>query len=177
MKLNRRGQIFTIDLLIALFIFTLIFTSVVIFLYSVGDTSNPLSSYYSEVSSTYLSNIATQAANTLTGSPGYPSSWPSLSCPQISTLGVMYNSNEVSGQKLYNLTTLPVGCVSQLLRAGNSFNITAYYLNGSILRINGRLITAGFATPHNANYIDVVQRYEVLYPGTVIIRISLKEWI
>ncbi len=177
MRITKKGQVFTMDLLIALFIFTLVFTSAVVFLYTVGDTSNPFSSYYSEAASTYLGNIAVQAADTLVGSPGYPVNWPEVSCSQIGTLGLMENSNEISGQKLYNLSLMPVGCVSELLRAGNSFNITAYYLNGSVVRINGRAITAGFSVPFNTNYIDVVQRYEVLYPGSAIIRLSLKEWI
>ena len=178
--INRKGQILTFDLMIAIFIFLLIFSAVVIFIYSVADTSNPASVYSAESISNYLNNAATQAADTLVGSPGYPQNWYSSSCPSIQTLGVMKNYYEASPQKLYNLTTLPTNCISQLLRAGDTFNITATYLNYTTVKITEgaakRNITAGFKIPANATYSVSISRYVTLSPGNVIVRMVFTEW-
>ena len=175
--MDKKGQVFTIDLLIAIFIFTLIFTSVVIFLFSIGAISSQYSSYYAQTISVSLNSIASSAINTLVGSQGTPINWSSAPCSSIKTVGIMYNYYEASPQKLYNLTTLPVACLSQLLRAGDSFNITTSYLNGTPLKVNGAVITAGFSIPQNPAYITSVQRFVVLYPGKDIIRMSFSEWL
>ncbi len=180
MGLNKNGQVFTMDMLIALFIFMLIFTSVIVFIYEVASVSNPYSAYYVQFISSTLDSEASSAINVLTGSQGSPSYWPSLSCPAIKTLGVMVNPYEASAQKLYNLTTLSKnspGCLSELLRGGNSFNISAFYLNGTRVVINSVHITAGFPIPLNAIYIASIQRYVVLSPSNSIIRISYAEWL
>jgi hypothetical protein len=174
--MNRKGQIFTIDLLIALFIFLLLFTTVLLFLYSNADINNSYSSYYSQITSDYINNLAVQGANSLLGSQGYPTNWPSLSCSQIKQLGLMHNSLEVSSNKLYALTTLPVSCISSMLKAGDSFNITFYYLNGSMLKVNGNPITAGFSIDYSSSYVASIQRFVVLSPGNEIIRLSYTEW-
>ncbi|MCL5009480.1 MAG: hypothetical protein M1433_00645 [Candidatus Parvarchaeota archaeon] len=178
--MDHKGQVFTIDLLIALFIFILVFTSIIVFLYEVASVSNPYSSYYVQFVSDTLNNIASSGINTLTGSQGYPTNWNSMPCSSIKTLGIMLNSYEVSVQKLYNLTTLSsssLDCLSQLLRAGNSFNISVFYLNGSTVKVNSVPITAGFPIPADTVYTASIQRYEVLSPGSTIIRISYSEWI
>ncbi len=174
--MDKKGQIFTIDLLIALFIFLLLFTTVLLFLYSNADINNSYSSYYSQITSNYINNLAVQGANSLLGSEGYPSNWYSFSCNQIKQLGVMYNNLEVSPIKLYNITTLPVSCLSSLLKGGDSFNITFYYLNGSILILNGKEVTAGFPIDYSSSYVASIQRFTVLYPGNEIIRLSYTEW-
>ncbi len=188
--MNKKGQILTIDLLISLFIFILIFISVIIFLYSIASVSNPYSSYYVQFISNSLNTVASSGANTLIGSEGLPINWTSASCGQIKTLGILYDSSLVSPQKLYNLTTLSSkspGCLSQLLRAGMDFNISVYYLNNSRVRINASgvvggagpsltSITAGYPIPSNPAYLASIQRFGVLYPGNVIIRISYSEW-
>ncbi|MCW1299585.1 MAG: hypothetical protein QXD02_04675, partial [Candidatus Parvarchaeum sp.] len=94
----------------------------------------------------------------------------------IKQLGVMYNNLEVSPIKLYNLSTLPVSCLSSLLKGGDSFNITFYYLNGSILNLGGREVTAGFPIDYSSSYVASIQRFAVLYPGNEIIRLSYTEW-
>ncbi|MCW1299586.1 MAG: hypothetical protein QXD02_04680 [Candidatus Parvarchaeum sp.] len=76
--MDKKGQIFTIDLLIALFIFLLLFTTVLLFLYSNADINNSYSSYYSQITSNYINNLAVQGANSLLGSEGYPSNWYSF---------------------------------------------------------------------------------------------------
>lgn len=175
--MNRKAQVLTIDLLISLFIFILILTSVIIFIFSIASVSNPYSSYYVQYVSNTLNGIATAGANTLAGSPGLPVDWVSQPCSSIETLGVMYNYYEASPQKLYNLTTLPSGCLSQLLRGGSSFNVSVSYLNGSRLLVNDIPISAGFPVPINATYLVSVQRFAVLYPGNSIIAITYKEWL
>ncbi len=175
--MNNRGQIFTLDLLISLFIFLLLFTSVVLFLYSVADVNNPYSSYYSQVTSTYLNNVANQNADILSESIGSPANWPQYACGQISSIGLLQNTYELSPLKMYNLTTMSTKCLSQLLRAGGSFNVTTYYLNGSTVKIGNRPITAGFSIPQNQSYIASVSRYVVMYPGSTIIKITFTEWL
>jgi hypothetical protein len=174
--MNRKGQIFTIDLLIALFVFLLLFTTVLLFLYSNADISNSYSSYYSQITSDYINNLAVQGANSIIGSQGYPSDWSSLACSQIKQLGVMHDNIMASPTKLYGLTALPLSCISSLLKAGNSFNITFYYLNNSILKINGKGITAGFPIDPSANYVASIARFVVVYPGNEIVRLSYTEW-
>lgn len=174
--MNKRGQIFTIDLLVAMFVFFLLFTTVLLFLYSNADTNNAYSSYYSQLTSNYINNLAVQGANTLLGSEGYPADWYTVTCSQIKQVGVMQNYLEASPVKLYNLTTLPVSCLSALLKSGVSFNITFYYLNNSIVKINGVPITAGFPIDTASNYIASISRYVVLYPGNEILRLSYAEW-
>ena len=174
--MDKKGQIFTIDLLISLFIFLLLFATVLLFLYSNADINNSYSSYYSQIASNYINNLAVQGANSLLGSEGYPSNWYSFSCSQIKQMGLMYNNLEVSPVKLYNLTILPVPCLSSLLKAGNSFNISFYYLNGSILKLNGKGITAGFPINYASSYVASIQRFTVLYPGDEIVRLSYTEW-
>ncbi len=175
--MNRRGQIFTLDLLISLFIFLLLFTSVILFLYSVADVNNPYSSYYSQVTSSYLNNLANQNVNTLTESTGSPSNWIQYPCSQISSIGLLENPYSLSLPKLYNITQIPVACLSQFLRAGDSFNITAYYLNGSVVVLEGKKITAGFQIPQNQSYIASVSRYVVMYPGGNIVRVTFTGWL
>ncbi len=174
--MDKKGQIFTIDLLISLFIFLLLFTTVLLFLYSNADMDNSYSSYYSQITSDYINNLAVQGANSLIGSEGSPSNWYAYTCSQIKQIGVMTSPLEVSPTKLYNLTTLPVSCLSSLLKAGDSFNITFYYINGSMLKFVGKAITAGFPVPPNANYVASIERFVVLYPGDEIIRLSYTEW-
>ncbi len=174
--MNRKGQIFTIDLLIALFIFILLFSTVILFLYSTADISNHYSSYYSQVASDYINNIAVQGANSIVGSEGYPSNWYDLTCSQIKQIGIMQNPLEASPIKLYNLTTLPVACLSALLKGGNSFNVTFYYINGSVLKVNGVPVTAGFPIDSSASYVASIERFVVLYPGNEIIRLSYTVW-
>ncbi len=174
--MNRKGQIFTIDLLISLFIFLLLFTTVLLFLYSNADIDNSYSSYYSQLESNYINNIAVQGANSLVESEGYPVDWNTLTCSQIKQVGLMQTYLEASPSKLYNLTTLPVSCLSALLKAGANFNIAFYYLNNSMLRINGVPITAGFPIDLSADYISSIERFVVLYPGNEIIRLSYREW-
>ena len=174
--MNRKGQVFTIDLLIALFIFLLLFTTVLLFLYSNADINNSYSSYYSQITSDYINNLAVQGANSLLSSEGSPSGWYSFNCSQIKQLGLMHNIQEASPVKLYSLTTLSVSCLSSLLKAGNSFNITFYYLNGSMLEIGGKGITAGFPIAYGSRYIASIERFVVLYPGNEIIRLSFTEW-
>ena len=174
--MDKKGQIFTIDLLISLFIFLLLFTAVLLFLYSNADIDNSYSSYYSQITSNYINNLAVQGANSLLGSEGYPSNWYALSCNQIKQIGVMQNNLEASPTKLYNLTTLSTACLSSLLRAGDLFNITFYYLNGSILKLKGKGITAGFPIDYSYSYVASIQRFTVLYPGNEIIRLSYTEW-
>lgn len=176
--MNKRAQVLTIDLLVSLFIFILIFGSVVIFIFSTAYVSNPYSSYYAQFSLNSLNGIATAGANSLVGSQGLPVNWSSASCSSIKTLGVMYNSYEAAPQKLYNLTTVPVGCLSQLLRGSNTFNITvSYVVNNSIIKVNGAPISAGFPIPSEPTYLASIQRFVVLYPGTNIIRVTFAEWI
>ena len=110
------------------------------------------------------------------GSEGYPSNWYDFTCNQIKQLGVLHNTLEVSPIKLYNITTLPVQCISSLLKSGNSFNITFYYLNGSVLELNGKKITAGFPIDYSSSYVAAIQRFAVVYPGNEIIRLSYTEW-
>ncbi len=174
--MDKKGQIFTIDLLISLFIFLLLFTTVLLFLYSNADIDNSYSSYYSQITSNYINNIAVQGASALLGSEGYPSNWYDFSCSQIKQIGVMQNNLEVSPIKLYNLTALSSSCISSLLKAGDSFNITFYYLNGSILKLNGKGITTGFSIDYSSSYVASIQRFAVLYPGNEIIRLSYTEW-
>ncbi len=186
--MNKKGQILTMDLLISLFIFILIFTSVIIFLYSIADVSNPYSSYYEQFISNSLNTVASSGVNTLIGSEGLPINWTSGSCGAIRTLGIMYDSYLVSPQKLYNLTTISFkepGCLSQLLRAGTDFNISIYYLNGTRVKINSSgvvgganevAISAGYPIPSNPAYLSSIQRFAVLYPGNTIIRISYSRW-
>jgi succinate dehydrogenase/fumarate reductase cytochrome b subunit len=174
--MDKKGQIFTIDLLISLFIFLLLFTTVLLFLYSNVDINNSYSSYYSQITSNYINNVAVQGANSLLGSEGYPPDWYNFSCNQIKLLGVMHNNLEVSPLKLYGLTALSTSCISSLLKAGNSFNITFYYLNGSILTLNGKAITIGFPVDYSSSYVASIQRFTVLYPGNQIIRLSYTEW-
>lgn len=175
--MNKSGQVFTIDLLVSLFIFILVLTSIIVFIYSVASVSNPYSSYYAQSISNALNTQAAAAANTLIGSQGQPTTWSSTKCSSIATLGVMYNSYSALPQKLYNLTTMPSGCVSQLLRAGTNFNISVFYLNGSRLKIRSASITAGYPIPSNPTYLTSIQRFVVLYPGSLIVRISYSEWI
>ena len=188
--MNKKGQILTIDLLISLFIFILIFTSVIIFLYSIASVSNPYSSYYVQSISDSLNSVSSSAANALVSSPGIPINWTSASCGSIKTLGIMYNSYLASPEKLYNLTTLSAnspGCLSQLIRAGTDFNISVYYLNYTKVKINSsgvvggtgaseKFITAGYPIPSNPAYLSAIQRFVVLYPGNTIVRISYSEW-
>ncbi len=175
--MDKKGQVFTIDLLMALFIFLLVLTSVIVFLYSVADVANPYSSYYSLEISDYLNGVVSSGADTLVGSPGIPVNWTSAQCTKIGTIGIMFNSYEASPQKLYNLTTLPTGCLSELLRASDSFNISTYYLNGTPLKVYGTPVTAGFQPPQSASYIVSVPRYVVMFPGNVIIKLIYKEWL
>ncbi len=179
--MGKRGQIFTFDLMVAIFVFLLIFTSMILFIYSVVDSSNPYSAYSIITLSNYVNNLATQGINTIVGSQGYPQNWTSAACASISRLGIMYNYYEASPQKLYNLTTLPLGCMSQLLRSGSSFNITASYLNYSTIKIteglSTRAISVGFQPPKNPSYLVSLQRYVILYPGNSIIRITYKVWL
>ncbi|MCL4376429.1 hypothetical protein M1558_02985 [Candidatus Parvarchaeota archaeon] len=174
--MDKKGQIFTIDLLISLFIFLLLFTTVLLFLYSNADIDNSYSSYYSQITSNYINNIAVQGASSLLGSEGYPSDWYDFSCNQIKQIGVMHNTLEASPTKLYSLTTLSTSCISSQLKAGNSFNITFYYLNGSMLKLSGKGITAGFPIDYSSSYVASIQRFTVLYPGNEIIRLSYTEW-
>ena len=174
--MNKKGQIFTIDLLIALFIFLLLFTTVLLFLYSTADINNTYSTYYSQIASNYINNLAVQGANSLIGSVGYPQDWPSVPCSSIKQMGVMHNTLEASPSKLYNITVLPVSCLSALLKGGNSFNVTFYYLNSSMLKINSVPITVGFPIDFSASYIASIDRFVVLYPGNEIIRLSYTEW-
>ena len=174
--MDKKGQIFTIDLLVALFIFLLLFTTVLLFLYSNADIANTYSSYYSQIASNYINNLADQGANSLLGSEGYPSNWYTLGCSQIRQIGVMQNEIEASYTKIYNLTTIPVSCLSSLLKAGKSFNISFYYLNSSVVKVNGVAVTAGFPIDTAASYIASVERFVVLYPGNQIIRLSYTEW-
>ncbi|MEM0143222.1 MAG: hypothetical protein QXL94_04645 [Candidatus Parvarchaeum sp.] len=174
--MDKKGQIFTIDLLISLFIFLLLFTTVLLFLYSNADINNSYSSYYSQITSNYVNNLAVQGADSLLGSGGYPPNWYGSSCSQIKQLGVMYNNIEASPNALYGLVTLPVSCVSALLKAGDSFNITFYYLNGSVLKLNGKSITAGFPIDYSSSYVASIEKFTVLYPGNEIVRLSYTEW-
>jgi hypothetical protein len=176
--MNKRAQILTIDLLISIFVFILVFTSVIVFLYSLSYSSNPYSSYYVQYVSNSLNSMASAGVNTLTGSPGVPVNWTSGPCSGIKTLGVMYNYYEASPQKLYNLTTVPSGCLSQLIRGGASFNISVSYVtNGSTVKVGGVPISAGFPVPSNPRYISSIQRFEVLYPGSTIVVFTFKEWL
>ena len=186
--MNRRAQVLTVDLLMSLFLFILLFTSVVSFLYTIVNVGTSSSSYYSQVISSFLNNAASAGVDTLVGSQGSPLNWEYVTCSSIGTLGVMHNYYEASPQKLYNLTTLPVSCLSQLLRAQNTFNVSVSYINGTPLRINGVPITVGFQPPKNAGFISSIQRYVVLYPNNVssslvsnptapIIVVNFKEWL
>ena len=166
--MDKTGQVLTIDLLMSLFIFILILTSVIIFIDSVASVSNPYSSYYVQAVLDSLNTQASAAADTLIGSAGLPSNWTSTGCSRIITLGVMYNSFSALPQKLYNLTTMPVGCISQLIRGGANFNISVYYLNNSRLRVNSVPITAGYPIPSNPTYLTSIQRFVVLYPSTYV---------
>ena len=188
MLMNRRAQVLTVDLLMSMFIFILLFTSVVSFLYTIVNVGASSSSYYSQVISSFLNNAATAGADTLVGSRGSPADWTSVPCSSIGTLGIMYNYYEASPQKLYNLTTLPVSCLSQLLRAQNTFNVSVSYINGTPLKVNGVPITVGFQPPADAKFVSSIQRYVVLYPNSIspsvissptapIIVVNFKEWL
>ncbi|MCL4399556.1 hypothetical protein M1293_03585 [Candidatus Parvarchaeota archaeon] len=174
--MNKKAQVFTIDLLVSIFLFLLLFTSVVTFLYSSADISNQASPFYTEISDIYLNNIASQAADSLVASKGYPANWTVEPCSSIYKLGLLQTSFEVSKQKLYNLTTMTDSCISSLLRSGSSFNISVTYLNGSEYKISGRWITAGYPPPSSLAYVSSIQRFMVLYPSGIILKLNYEEW-
>jgi hypothetical protein len=178
-RMGKKGQIFTIDLLISLSIFVLLFVSVVLFLYSVGDSANPYSTYSVQYDSNYVNNIATQAVDSLVGSTGYPSNWQTLtaSCNSIYQIGLMYNAYELDPNKLSALTQLSDSCIASFLKSGGTFNVSVTFLNNTIFRISGTPITAGKPVAVNASYVSSIQRYVVLYPGSQILRVSFSEWI
>ena len=166
---NKSGQIFSLDLMFALFIFLIIFSAIIIAIFVTSDSYNQYSLYGNELDNMYLVNNVNQGLDILTQSTGYPSNWSYLPCSEIESIGLLNFSGDVSYQKIYNLTTLPVNCLSGLLKGGNSFNLTVTYINYTPLIINGKVITnVGSNIVSNSRYVDTA--------SGLILRITLEEW-
>lgn len=171
---NRSGQIFSLDLMFAITIFLVVLVAIVIAVFTISDSYNPYSLYGDEIDTVYLSNNVNQALNMLTQSSGNPSNWFSTQCGNIQSIGLLNSSGYVSYQKLYNLTTLPTGCLSNLIKGGNAFNLTVTYLNHTPLFIDGKEITVGFIPIAGTNIVSN-SRYMVTSSG-LILRLNLEEW-
>ncbi len=174
--MDKAGQIFSLDLLLAMSIFIVILGVIIIAAYTMSGAYTPYSLPNSEANEIYLTNNVNEAINLLAQSYGNPTDWQMVSCSKILSLGLLNSSTGLlSMQKLYNLTTLPVGCLSNLIRGGDYFNITAYYLNYTPLEINGRYISVGFPPPKSSSVVSV-SRF-LVENGGQIVRLTLSEWI
>ena len=173
--MDKKGQVFSLDLIFAIIIFLLIFVSLLVFVYTVSDTYNPYSYLSITLSLEKLNSIGNIEINSLSNSFGTPSNWIGLSCSSITAFGLLKTYYTLSLDKAYSLVTSYPSCFYNSSQVGDSFNLTVSYLNGTPLYVNGSEITLGSKVPVNSRYVISLNRFLDLPKGTMF-EVNYKVW-
>ncbi|MGC8516516.1 MAG: hypothetical protein ACP5MT_01300 [Candidatus Acidifodinimicrobium sp.] len=173
--MDKKGQVFSLDLMFALIIFLLIFASLLVFVYTVSDTYNSYSYLSITLSLEKLNSIGNIELNGLSNSFGSPVNWVGLPCSKITSFGLLGTYYTLSLNKTYALVTSYSSCFYNLSEVGTNFNLTLSYLNGTPLYINNSEITLGSKIPVNSKYVISLERFLDLSKGTII-EVNYKLW-
>ncbi len=173
--MDRKGQVFSLDLTFALIIFLLIFASLLVFVYTVSDTYNSYSYLSITLSLEKLNAMGNIELNGLSNSFGSPANWVGLPCSNIASFGLLRTYYTLSLNKAYSLVNSYSSCFYNLSQFGTNFNLTLSYLNGTPLYINNSEITLGSKVPANSRYVISLERFLDLPKGTII-EVNYKVW-
>ncbi len=123
-----RGQINSIDLLIAFIIFVLIFAFLIM------SWSSGIQSSSDTITRMRLQAALSSASDNLMTQPGVPSNWE-LTPSSVSTIGLSsYSNNVLNANKISNMTVFPYSNLTTLLGlSGYDFYLTIENLNGTVL--------------------------------------------
>jgi hypothetical protein len=99
-QINSRGQSFSLDLLIALSIFALVFSFVFFIYINLLDSSGLVDEKIS------MERKAFNAIELITNSKGFPENWNEMDLNQINSIGLLNNELIVSEEKLIAFNSL-----------------------------------------------------------------------
>ncbi|MCW1294094.1 MAG: hypothetical protein OH316_00365 [Candidatus Parvarchaeota archaeon] len=173
--MNRKGQVFSLDLMFAVLIFLLIFMSLLIFIYTVSDVYNPYSYLSITLSLEKLNLIGNIGIDSLSNSFGTPPNWVGLPCSSIKSFGLLKTYYTLSLNKAYSLVSSYPSCFYNMSKVGADFNLSISHLNGTPLYINGSDITIGSKPPANSSYIVSLVRFLALSSGAIV-EVNYKIW-
>ena len=143
-----KGQIISMDLMVASLIVITIISGlgVLLYQYTIYETQQ------SEL--TALSLRSEPALNVLMSSSGNPSDWETRSCDEIKSFGFLSEPAVVNSSKLEAFILLDYNCVKNRLGlSGYDFYFEARDAGRNLLNINGFDITAGYKPPAGSNAI------------------------
>ncbi len=166
--LNRRGQIFSTDMMMAAVVFLFILTLSIVYSSEVANRV-----YFMEEGNARDQTVL-QAADALVLSAGSPANWETLSdLNTASSLGLVKSRNVLDAGKLQailNLNAGNYGRIKELLGASR------YDLGVSVLRLQNKQRLAEFGLqPSSENKVSAVSRIALYNGEEVIVRVKVFE--
>lgn len=166
--LNRRGQIFTTDLILASVVFLFILTLSIVYSTQAANRVELMEEDKARATA------AMSAANSLLLSSGKPANWQNLGdLNNVSSIGIVKSKNEIDSAKLQHLLDLNESNyegVRDLLGVGK------YGLSISVLRLSDQISVGEFGLdPESDDKVTAVNRIALHDGNAVVVRLKVFE--
>ena len=166
--LNRRGQIFTVDLILASVVFLMILTLSITYSMEIANRINLLEEESAR------QDAARNAANALLFSTGSPANWQNLdNLSGVSSLGLADTMNVIDAEKLRHLLDLNAGYYNEIR---SLLGVGKYGLRISVLDLQSKQSLADFGLePADDEKVTSVNRIASYNGAEVIVQVRVFE--
>ncbi len=167
-KMNSKGQIFSIDMILAGVVFLLILT--LIATYS-NHTANRVDIIESDNERDETANLV---SNSLIYSQGNPLNWENKTITGISSIGIIKERNVIDKQKLQQLVDLNTGNYEEVK---DLLGASKYGLKIELEALqNGQMIAEFGIDPSTEEKVSSANRFAFYDGEEVLLRVKVFEW-
>jgi len=164
--LNRKGQIFTVDLIMAATIFLFVLTLTIIYSNQVANRAG----YWDETNE--REHSALLASRALVLSPGEPSNWEHLSIEDMNSIGLAGSRNVIDSRKLQRFADLNESSYEETKAL---FGLSKYDVRVTVTDLNRQLLES-FGIEPDANKETTSLTRAALYNGeAVLVKVKVFE--
>ena len=164
--LNRKGQVFSTDLILAVAVFLFALTLTIVYSNQVANRVG----YWEEASE--RENAALLASRALVLFSGEPSNWENLSIEDINSIGLAVSQNELSLAKLQKLGDFNLVHYSE---AKALLGLAKYDVWIEVRDLNGQLVESFGFEPSLSNQSTAFTRIAVLNGQPVLVKVEAFE--
>jgi len=168
MGLNEKGQIFSVDMIVASVVFLFILTLIIVFS---GDISNRVSLVQEH---NLREEAALHAASSLVYSPGSPANWENVSdLNNVSSIGIAETRNLIDSDKLARLVDLNQ---TNYVGVKDLLGLSKYDLKIDLIRMQNSQVISEFGLNPDVNKsVTTANRFAYYNNENVILRVKVFE--
>ncbi len=163
--LNRNGQIFSIDLMLASIIFLLILTTATIYSNHIANRI-----YFLEQDAE-MRQAGQQAANGLVLTGGNPANWQNQGLKNVNSIGIASSANNLKKNKMQRLSSL---ASSNYEEVKDILGIAKFDFKIDVISMKGNFVVESFgARPESESSIVSINRIAFYDGNNVVVRLKV----